>query len=70
MFAGGELEAARSALPPSPRSAVLKIFTLLSDDHPSPVKQIASILGLPVETVAGILTQYIGEWDESSEPGI
>ena len=51
---------------------VWRVWGLLFDDDPSPVKRIARILGMDPGDVAFIVypAETFGRWDDSQEPGL
>lgn len=52
--------------------AVWKIWDLLSDDDPSPVKHIARVLDMNPADVAFIVypAEKFGRWDDGQEPDL
>jgi hypothetical protein len=52
--------------------AVWRVWHLLSDDEPSPVKRIARSLGMEPADVAFIVfpAETFGRWDDSQEPDL
>jgi hypothetical protein len=52
--------------------AVWRVWGLLSDDDPSPVKRIASALDMTPADVAFIVypAEQMGRWDDDQEPDL
>jgi hypothetical protein len=52
--------------------AVWRVWRLLSDDDPSPVKRIARSLGMAPADAAFIVfpAETFGRWDDSQEPDL
>ena len=51
---------------------VWRVWNLLSDDDPAPVKHIARVLDMDPADVAFIVfpAEQFGRWDDSDEPGL